>query len=432
MLLSIIRFLRGYIKIRVYGYSPERFLNACSHKDICLWGLKPEWGAYEMYTDARNLKKMKAVLKKIGTKIEIVGRYGLPFFLHRYRKRRVFFAGIFLCIALIYILSLFVWEIDIEGNLRRTDEAILSFLASEDIRHGMPVSEVNCSKIVTRIREEYEDVIWVSASIQGAKLVIQIKENEDLLKEEASLDGKEEGRKEKKGTDLVADRDCTIVSIITRSGVPAVKAGTKVKKGDILVSGRVEIKNDAGEVTGYQYREADADIQGEYIQQYVNMLEREYLVKDYIKERKQQVKKSQWYINVGSWTVSLGSIENKYKNCEYTTWEKDLRIGEQFILPISLGVREVVPYNTHKESLTDKEIQQKLSQAFALWCRELKKKGVEIIGNDVKIYTEQKKASAKGNVTLQGEITEKKDTDILPDPEAEALKTERENQNGND
>lgn len=429
MLLSIIRFFRGYIKIRVSGYSPERFLNACSHKGIYLWGLSPVRGAYEMYTDAKSLKKMKAVLKKTGTKAEIVGRYGLPFFLHRYRKRKVFFAGIFFCAVLIYILSLFVWEIDIEGNLRQTDEAILSFLDSENVHHGMPVSKVDCSKIAARIREEYEDIIWVSASIQGAKLVIQIKENEDLLNEEQMLESQDE---KENGTDLVADRDCTIVSIVTRSGVPAVKAGSEVKKGDLLVSGRIEMKNDAGEVVGYRYREADADIRGEYVQQYDNTVEREYLVKDYIKERKQQVKKSQWYINVGGWTVALGSIENKYENCEYVTWEKDLRLGKQFILPISFGVREAIPYNTHTESLTDEQIQKNLSQTFIFWCSELEKKGVEIIGNDVKIYTEQKKASAKGNVTVQGEIAEEKASEILPDPQTEALEIERENQNGND
>ena len=429
MLLSIIRFFRGYIKIRVSGYSPERFLNACSHKGIYLWGLSPVRGAYEMYTDAKSLKKMKAVLKKTGTKAEIVGRYGLPFFLHRYRKRKVFFAGIFFCAVLIYILSLFVWEIDIEGNLRQTDEAILSFLDSENVHHGMPVSKVDCGKIAARIREEYEDIIWVSASIQGAKLVIQIKENEDLLNEEQMLESQDE---KENGTDLVADRDCTIVSIVTRSGVPAVKAGSEVKKGDLLVSGRIEMKNDAGEVVGYRYREADADIRGEYVQQYDNTVEREYLVKDYIKERKQQVKKSQWYINVGGWTVALGSIENKYENCEYVTWEKDLRLGKQFILPISFGVREAIPYNTHTESLTDEQIQKNLSQTFIFWCSELEKKGVEIIGNDVKIYTEQKKASAKGNVTVQGEIAEEKASEILPDPQTEALEIERENQNGND
>ena len=296
----------------------------------------------------------------------------------------------------------------------------------------MPVSKVDCSRIASRIREEYRDIIWVSASIQGAKLVIRVKENEDLLQEEPSADSEEKAEDSKKGTDLVADRDCTIVSIVTRNGIPAVKAGSEVKKGDILVSGRVEMKNDAGEVTGYRYREADADIKGEYIQQYENTAEREYPVKDYIKERNQPVKKSQWYLRIGPWTASLGSIENKYENCEYRAWEKDLKLGDSFILPVSFGEREVVPYKTHRESLTDEEIQQDLSRAFAFWCEELEKKGVEIIRNDVKIYTEQKKASAKGSVTLQGEVAEKRDTEILPDPERETLETERENQNGND
>ncbi|MDE8722414.1 sporulation protein YqfD, partial [Alistipes putredinis] len=38
MLLKIIRYIKGYIRIRVIGYSAERFLNACSHKGIFLWG----------------------------------------------------------------------------------------------------------------------------------------------------------------------------------------------------------------------------------------------------------------------------------------------------------------------------------------------------------------------------------------------------------
>jgi len=37
----ILRFLRGYVKIRIKGYSPERFLNLCSHHQIDIWGLQP-------------------------------------------------------------------------------------------------------------------------------------------------------------------------------------------------------------------------------------------------------------------------------------------------------------------------------------------------------------------------------------------------------
>ena len=45
----ILRFLRGYVKIRIKGYSPERFLNLCSHHQIDIWGLQPCKNSYEMY-----------------------------------------------------------------------------------------------------------------------------------------------------------------------------------------------------------------------------------------------------------------------------------------------------------------------------------------------------------------------------------------------
>ena len=49
MVLSIVRWVKGYLRIRAEGYSPERFLNACRYRGIDLWGLKSAGGAYEMY-----------------------------------------------------------------------------------------------------------------------------------------------------------------------------------------------------------------------------------------------------------------------------------------------------------------------------------------------------------------------------------------------
>ena len=40
MLIKIIKFINGYVKIKVYGYSPERFLNLCSNHQILIWDLK--------------------------------------------------------------------------------------------------------------------------------------------------------------------------------------------------------------------------------------------------------------------------------------------------------------------------------------------------------------------------------------------------------
>ena len=45
MLRYILNNLAGYLRIRVEGYSPERFLNLCCYHGIFLWNLRPAKGA---------------------------------------------------------------------------------------------------------------------------------------------------------------------------------------------------------------------------------------------------------------------------------------------------------------------------------------------------------------------------------------------------
>ena len=114
-----------------------------------------------------------------------------------------------------------------------------------------------CKKIFGK---DFDDIIWVSASIEGTRLIIQIKENED-----AKIDNKTDIKEDiypnsDAGTDLVSDCTGTIVRIITRKGIPMVREGTSVNPGDILVSGQIPILNDAKEITGYESCHSDADI----------------------------------------------------------------------------------------------------------------------------------------------------------------------------
>ena len=117
--------LQGYLKIRITGYSPERFLNLCKYRGIEIWGLESKSNAYEMYMTVKGFRELKPILRKTRTRITILERYGVPFFMHKYRKRKVFFAGIFLCTGLILFLSKFIWNIKIDGNQTITDHVLL-------------------------------------------------------------------------------------------------------------------------------------------------------------------------------------------------------------------------------------------------------------------------------------------------------------------
>lgn len=427
MLLKIFQYIRGYLRIRVSGNGAERFLNACRHRGIQLWALQPVGNSYEMNISIRGFRQVKPIVRKTGTKIVIVRRIGFPFFLNRYRKRRLFFVGAAGCFILIYTLSRFIWSIDIRGNLTRTDETLLKFLATKDIQNGMRVREVDCAKIVKDIRKEYNDIIWVSASIDGSKLIIQIKENEDVIVSNTSEEGVSSQPQTNGGedrvtvmepVDIVADRDCVITSIVTRRGVPMVKEGAEVKAGDVLVSGRVPVNNDAGEIISYHYQEADADITGQTNLTYEDSQE---LVYD--EKKLYDIKKQEQYLRIGNWRIVLGSVKNKYEHFEGYSEETQVKLFDNFYLPVFYGTKSVSPYATHEKKYEQEEYQSLLSNRFFRYCEDLEKKRVEIIQNDVKIYTESDEAKARGTLIMKMPIGEKK-----PSVPLEITKTAEENE----
>ena len=406
MIRSFIRWLQGYIRLCVAGYSPERFLNMCCFHNLFIWGLEPTEKGYEMYMSISDFRKLKPIIRKTHTKVTLEGRYGFPFFLARYRKRKLFFAGLFLCAVLLRAYSLFIWDIHFEGNERYPDTTLAEFLESEGVAPAMLRSRVDCPGIVKAIRKEYNDIVWVSASIDGSRLKIQVKENEDTFPEkDASVvpDGGEE-----KPVDLIASADGVVTKIVTRSGVPQVHVGDTVKKGDILVLGRVEVVNDSQEVVSYQYHRSDADVFADTQMEYTDTLPLTYQEKVYDGKKKYQP-----FIRLADWTVSVGSIKNKYEHSERVTEETQVRLGENFYLPFSYGMKSVKSYSLVERTYTEEEARQLLSLDFKRFCEDLEEKGVQIRENNVKIHLYEDSASASGTVYLNERITEEADTEIL-------------------
>ena len=60
-----------------------------------------------------------------------------------------------------------------------------------------------------------------------------------------------------------------------------------------------------------------------------------------------------------------------------------------------------------------------MSRKFQRYCKDLEKKGVEIIENDVKIYTGSQKAEAKGQLTVLMPIGTQAESRLMDIPAAE-------------
>lgn len=326
MLTQIIRWLKGYLKIQLIGYSPERFINICKNKNIFVWDLKSFQNHYEMYIRLEDFKKLKPLCKKTVSKVRITDRVGLPFIIYNLRKRNVFVAGLILSIILIYLSSFRIWSIDIRGNQKLTYDVICTYLRKQSIESGTSKLLINCKNLASDLRKEFEDIIWVSVSLDGTKLIIELRENTDseIIQ-----------RTDNSPTDLVAKFDGIITSIVTRNGVPMVQVGDEVQKGDVLVSGSVPVMNDSKEIVSTKFVKADADILGEQRVNYQDLIAAFYQKKQYIKESiylKIPENKDNKEIFINHGYFSVGSIkEYKLINTNYTENEREVILENNYI-----------------------------------------------------------------------------------------------------
>ena len=88
------RLWNGYLRIRLTGFSPERFLNLCMANQIAVWDLRCVDGEYQFLMTVRDFRRVKHLVRKAQVHLKILGRYGLPFFLYRNRRRKLYGAGV--------------------------------------------------------------------------------------------------------------------------------------------------------------------------------------------------------------------------------------------------------------------------------------------------------------------------------------------------
>lgn len=251
-------FLSGYVKVRVTGMEVERFFNLCQFHEIDLWGLVCENGKFYCFMEAANFHRLRDLTWKTKVRLRIVEKKGFPFLVHQRRKRIGWLAGLLTAFLLLFVCSGRMWQITFDGNLEYTDERLAKYLKRAGYQIGMPIREIICEDIEQALRIEYPNIIWVSVQKSGVKLRVWIKENEakSIIKET------------EKSCDIRANHAATIVSVLTRTGTPMVKAGDQVNEKDLLVSGRIVLFDDSKNKIGEKLVAADADIIGEYTDTY--------------------------------------------------------------------------------------------------------------------------------------------------------------------
>lgn len=414
MIFSLLKYLGGYLEVSLKGYAPERFLNLCSSHNILIWDMYKGTDDYHFKISLRAFWQIRPFVRKTKTKVRILHRYGLPFWLYRYRQRKLYFAGIALACMLLWIMSQFIWNIELIGNSKVTKDTLMKFLTESGCDYGSAKRTIDCEALEAKIRERFDEVIWTSVQIQGTKLTVFVKES--LLPVHAGTQTQENYT----ASDLIAPSDGVVASIITRSGTPCVQAGDTVETGDILVSGRIDLHDDNGEISAYHYCNADADIYLTMAAPYQDEIKISY-------ERKAFTGTIAKRYSLVFFSKIVGPFRKEpvFDSFDFTTEYRQWRLYQDFFLPVILRVDTYREYTLVPEIYSETELKSMAEEHLQIYLEQIKQKDVQILEKNVIMDMYENKLVVSGSILIQEKISTRQQTEELEfTQESEGLDTD--------
>lgn len=383
MLLILLRYIFGYVKAEVYGFAPERFMNLIIKNDVVIWDVESTEQGYIFYTGRKNLMKMKPYLQKTNMKIRLLRKYGLPYFLKQHKKRAAFLVGFLLFCVMVYVLSLFVWEVKVTGEDKLVADSLLKEIEEQYVPLGTIKSKIDCSKLEESLRKDFDEISWISCELKGTSLTVYLEEG---MAPKVQTEDSQTG-------DLVAAKDAVLTKMITRQGTPVVKVKDTVKKGDILISGTIYIYDDNNEVMETSYVAADGDVYGKTTEEYEDYVDLKYYEKIYQGKEKKHIT---FYFLDYCLTPYIPKM-NAENYDSYTQIHK-ARILDNFYLPFGYKTVKRTAYTLEQREYTEEEAKKILETRLSKKLKSFEEKGVEIIENNVKIKKSNGKMIAYGNI----------------------------------
>ena len=379
----ILSLLLGYVRIEVEGYYVERFINICTNKKFLIWNLKRKNGVNLLLNiGITDFKKISKICKKTNCKVRILKKRGIPFLLNKYKKRKIFVISLVIIFILIFISSRYIWNIEIKVQDNMEIEDIQQDLENIGLKRGILKKNIDTTQIINEIRLKRDDISWVGIDIEGTCVkvnIVKAKESPEIIDNSDYCD-------------IIASKPGEITKIVAQNGTAMVKTGDFVQVGDILIGGFIDGK--------YTERRKLHSL-GEVIAKVKYELSEEVA---FYEEHYQKTGNSEkkYEININNFRIKLYKNLSKFMLFDTECEEKNIRIFQNFYLPIS--IKRITNYEEKVENRNNTK-EECIKFASDKLEQELNKKieNQEAIVNKY-IKTEEKEKSIL--VTLTYEVLE--------------------------
>ncbi len=228
--IKLLSLLTGYVSLMVQGESLEKFVNMAAGRGIFLWDIvRLNNHAIQAKVRISEVRPLRHIAKTTGSRFKIVERRGLPFFSHRLRQRKLLAIGAVVFLVTLYLLSSFVWFIDVTGTDKLSPQQIKGIASQAGLRPGMAKWNLDVKAVEKEIRDQLPSVAWAGITVEGTRVTIEIAERK-LVTEDVN----------KGPAHIIAGKAGLIKEVLVLKGQAMVKEGDTVLPGQVLISGETQ------------------------------------------------------------------------------------------------------------------------------------------------------------------------------------------------
>ena len=230
---SLGRLLCGSVTFRATGGFPDLFLEGCAKRGVRLENVRRGNGTLNARTGERTFPAAEQAAREAGMTVEVLRRAGLPRLARRYRARIGLPVGLLLGTLLLLFLTGRIWQVTVTGQTFLGEEEILDAMGELGLVPGARIRKLDLKSVEEQAQQRLPRLSWIAVNRIGCRAEVEVRE---IIETPELTD-------EKDYANLVAALDGVIVSADVLEGAGQPLVGSAVVKGDLLVSGIIEMKN---------------------------------------------------------------------------------------------------------------------------------------------------------------------------------------------
>ncbi|MBQ4534488.1 MAG: sporulation protein YqfD [Ruminococcus sp.] len=338
--------IAGRIRINAAGNDLYGFINALHSSSVKCSGQYVKKDIF--YADIRrcDLKETEALASLYGITLSCAEYETISRKLRRYKKRLGIIFGVLIVVISSLYFSNVVVTIEINGNSRVSDKAILAALEELDIKKGTPLSSINFHHCENELRVMVQGVSWAAIRHTGNRVVVDV--TEIVEKPEIEL--------KRIPCNIISTKDAHITYTTVYDGMLMHKVGDYVPAGTLLVTGVTT--DDTGHSTLHH---AMGEIRGIYKETLT--FTGEYNTEERTSTGKTETKRR---LCLFSLEIPMYIRKTDFKDYDSSETESYLKLfGKQ--LPIGMKKEKLSETNIQPQTFTKEELSQKLMQKIYLY-----------------------------------------------------------------